>query len=81
MTTIHQKKQNNKNIIGTLFAELTGAAAVIGIMALRDEKTRKRVNKVLTDIKDQAIGYMKVIKKESNTEEEAQKGNKKYGTN
>jgi threonine dehydratase len=69
MTTTHHKKQNNKSLIGSVVAEMAGAAAVAAIMALKDEKTRKRVKKVLVNAKNQAIDYVEGLKTELNAGE------------
>ena len=70
MTTTHHKKQNNKSVIGSVVAELARATAVAAIIALRDEKTRKRVKKVLVSAKDQAIDYVEALKTELNAKRE-----------
>lgn len=74
MKNIPQKKQNkNKNTIGSVVAGVVGAVAIAGVtaatMALRDEKTRKKVKKVLVNVKDQAIDYVEALKTEPNIEE------------
>jgi len=79
MTTIHQGKQNdNKTRIGSVVAGVAGAIAVAGVavaatMALKDEKTRKKVKNALISAKDKAIDYVDTFKTESN----AKKGTNK----
>lgn len=53
---------------------MAGTVAIAGVavaatIALKDEKTRKKVGKVLTDVKDQAIDYVETLKTESDTDE------------
>lgn len=78
MATIHQKEPDNKNTIGAVVAGVAGAVAVAGVavattMALKDEKTRKKVKNVLIKAKDQAIDYVDTFRTESN----AKKGTNK----
>lgn len=67
MKTSNQKKHNNKNIVGSVAAGVAGAVAIAGVavaatMVLTDEKTRKKVNKAITDVKDQAMEYVDALK-------------------
>ncbi|RJQ38489.1 hypothetical protein C4559_01730 [Candidatus Microgenomates bacterium] len=64
MTTIHQKKQDdNKNTIGSVGAGIAIAGvAVATTIALKDEKTRKKVKNVLVNVKDQTIDLVEILK-------------------
>jgi hypothetical protein len=68
MTTIRQKKQNdNKNRIRSIVAGMAGAAAITGAavaatIALKDEKTRKKLENVLVNAKDKVIDYIDTFK-------------------
>jgi len=74
MAIKHQKKQDeNKNIIGSVVAGVAGAVAVAATMALKDEKTRKKLKKVLINVKDQAIDRVETLKTEPTTGEESNK--------
>ena len=59
-----------KKTIGKVAAGIAGAAVVAGVavaaMTLKNEKTRKKVTKVLMEVKDQAIDYVEKMKKEPN---------------
>lgn len=72
MTTVNPNKQvNNKNIIRSVVAGLAGAVAITGVaiaatVALKDERTRKKVKKTLINIKDQATEHVKTLKIKSN---------------
>jgi hypothetical protein len=61
---IDQKRQHEeKSEINPVVAAVTGAVigvgvAVAGAVALTDEKNRKRVKDVLSNVKNQAMGYM-----------------------
>ncbi len=75
MTNTNQKKQDdNKNTVSPIITSVAGAVAIAGVavaatMALRDEKTRKKVKKVLTNVKDQAIDYVESLKEDSDVGE------------
>lgn len=75
MTNKHRKKHgNNKNAIGSVVSGVAGAVAIAGVavaatMALSDKKTRKKVKKVLIDVKDQATDYVETLKTDSNVGE------------
>lgn len=63
MTDKHHKKQDNKNTIGSVAVKVAEAVVIAGVavaatIALKDEKTRKKVKKALVNVKDQAIGYV-----------------------
>ncbi|MDP2692845.1 MAG: hypothetical protein Q8O88_04370 [bacterium] len=70
MKTIrHKKQEDNKNAIGSVVAGVAGAVAIAGVavaatMALKNEKTRKKVKGVLIDMKNQAIDYFDTLKTE-----------------
>lgn len=70
MVDHNQKKQDdNKNTVGSIVAGVAGGVAIAGVavaatIALKDEKTRKKVGKVLTDVKDHAIDYVETLKTE-----------------
>lgn len=76
MTNKYQKKQDHNKNIGSVVAGVAGAVAVAGVavaatMALRDEKTREKAKKVLTNVKDQAIDYVDTLKTEPNKREKS----------
>jgi len=93
--TIHNKKQNNhKNRLGKIAAEVAGAAVVAGVavaatMVLKDEKNRKKINKALTNAKNEVTDYVDMLKTESKEEdymakkttEKIIKGGEKNGIN
>lgn len=55
MKNTHQNKQISAAITGAI----VGAGVTIaGAVALQDKKTREKVTKVLTDAKNQAMGYL-----------------------
>lgn len=75
MTKKHQKKQDDKNTIGSVVAGIAGVAAVAGVaiaatMALKDEKSREKVKNVLINAKDQAREYAEKLKTDLNTRKE-----------
>jgi hypothetical protein len=61
---VNQKKHDeNKAGVGSVVAAATVAAigagiAVAGVAALKDEQNRKKVKKVLSNVRDQAVDYM-----------------------
>lgn len=62
--------QNKKGGVNPVFAAVTGAvvgagAAVAGAFVLKDKKNRDKVKKVLTNVKDQAVGYMEKVGEEA----------------
>ena len=68
-----KKKQDNKNRIGSVVAGVAGAAVIAGVavaatVALKDEKTRKKVKKVLINVKDQTVDYVDALKTDPNAE-------------
>lgn len=75
MKTVNPKKQvDNKNIIRSVVAGLAGAVAITGVaiaatIALKDERTRKKVKKTLISIKDQATECVNTLKTKSNKRE------------
>lgn len=77
MATINKKMQNdNKNVIGAVVAGVTGAAAIAGVavaatIALKDEKTRGKVKKMLINAKDQVIDYVDTFKTELSAKKNA----------
>lgn len=70
---MHKKQQDNKNTKGTIIAGIAGAVvagvAVAATMVMKDEKTKKKVEKILTNIKDQAMDYVDQLKEEPTTKE------------
>jgi hypothetical protein len=65
MTDPKQKQQKGFNSAAAI---VTGAVvgvgvAVAGIVALKDEKNRKKVRDVLTNVKNQATDYMEDMQK------------------
>lgn len=69
MTNPNQEKQNEKKsgfnpVVAAVTGVVVGAGvAVAGIVALKDKKNREKVKQVLTNVKDQAVGYMEKIQK------------------
>lgn len=75
MTAINQKKNENNKAIKSVAAGVAGALAVAGVavaatMAMKDEKTREKVKKVLIDVKDKAIEYIDTLKTEPGNKKE-----------
>lgn len=72
MTDKNQEKQaDDKNAINSVAAGIVGAVAIAGVavaatIALKDQKTRDKVKKVLINAKDRAIDYVDTFKAESN---------------
>ncbi len=65
MTNSKQKKKSKFSVVAGITGAIIGAgAAVAGAFALKDKKNRDKVKKVLTNVKNQAEGYVKKIKKE-----------------
>ena len=79
MKITHQRQhKNKKNAIGVLAAGVAGAVAIAGVavaatIALKDEKTRKKVKEVLIDVKDQALDYAEKLQKDPQVVEGVQK--------
>lgn len=72
------KKKDDKKTIGSVVAGVAGAVAIAGVavaatMALKDGKTREKIKKALSNVKDQAIDYVETLKKESNVKKETNK--------
>ena len=70
MTDHNQKKGAGKGGVNPVVAAVTGAVvgagvAIAGAVALKDEKNRKKVKEVLTNVKDQAVGYMEDMQKQT----------------
>lgn len=66
MTNISKRKDYNKNTVEYMAAGVTGAAVIAGVavaatMALKNEKTRKRVAKVLINAKNQVMDYVDAL--------------------
>jgi len=71
MTDLSQKKQDerrnefNQNVAAAVTGAVVGAGvAIAGAVVLNDKKNRNKVKKVLTDVKDQAIGYIEDMQKQ-----------------
>lgn len=81
MTDLNQKNQNNMGNggISSLVAAVTGAVvgagvAVAGVVAFRDKKSRDTVKKVITHVKNQAVGYMEDMQSQAQvTKDEVEK--------
>jgi|WetSurMetagenome_2_1015567.scaffolds.fasta_scaffold608647_1 hypothetical protein len=78
MKTIQQEKQeNNKNTFSSVIAGVAGTIALTGIavatIALKDEKTRKKVKDSLIKVKDQAIDYFDTLKTKPKVKKEISK--------
>lgn len=73
---IGTKKQTDKTKhINPVVAAVAGAvvgvgAAVAGAVVLQDEKNRKKVQQVLGDVRDQAMGYVENLQKQATTKRE-----------
>jgi hypothetical protein len=69
--TTKQKQEERKNSISSVVAGVTGAAIGFGIavtgaaVVLNDKKNREKVKKMLTNVKEQAIGYMEGVQKQA----------------
>ncbi len=78
MTDKNQKKQDNgKDRFNSIIAGVTGVVvgagvAIAGVVALKDEKNRKKVKEALIDVKDQAIDYIEDKKDEKKKKEKEQ---------
>lgn len=70
MTNTRQHKQISAAITGAI----VGAGVTIaGAVALQDKKTREKVTKVLTEVKNQAMGYLEDMQHQAqNKKEEAE---------
>lgn len=67
MTDNHnQKKQDaKKGGLNPIVAAVTGVIVGASIVtALRDKKNREKVKQTLTNVRDQAVGYIEKIQKE-----------------
>lgn len=66
-------KGKRKRRINPIVAGVTGAVVGVGIAVvatqLKEEKTRKKVKKVMISVKDQAIDYVEALKTEPNDRE------------
>ncbi len=70
MTNSKQNKKGKASLIAGITGAIVGAgAAVAGAIALKDKKNRDKVKKVFTNVKNQAMGYVKKMKKEEVKEE------------
>ena len=79
MKITHQKQhKNKKNSMGVLAAGVAGAVALAGVavaatIALKDDKTRKKVKEAISDIKDQALNYAEKLQKDPQVAEGVEK--------
>lgn len=83
----NKKKDEVKSSFNPIVAAVTGAVvgasvAVVGAVALTDKKNREKVKEVLTNVKDQAAGYIhdvqeQVQDKKVDIEEKLSEGKKK----
>jgi len=65
MTNSKQKKQVNNGVFAAITGAVVGAGvAVVGAIAMKDKKNRDKVNKVINDVKNQAVGYAEKMQKE-----------------
>lgn len=70
MTNSNRVLKNKENEgVNPIVAAITGAiigatVGVIGALALKNEKNRGKVREILTNIKNQTVGYMEGMKKE-----------------
>lgn len=71
MTHKNKKKQDERQkgfnqAAAVVAGAVVGAGvAVAGMVALKDEKNRKKVKEALTNVKDQAIDYMEDMQKQA----------------
>jgi hypothetical protein len=79
MINSKQKIKRDNPLIAAIAGAIFGAgAAIAGTVALKDKKNRDKAKKVLTNVKNQALGYVKKIQKETKNEEtKNEKTNKK----
>ncbi|OGI06859.1 MAG: hypothetical protein A2Y40_00230 [Candidatus Margulisbacteria bacterium GWF2_35_9] len=71
MTNAVSNKHKGKSMLSVVVAAIIGVfvgafSVIAGRAALKDEKNIKKVNKVISDVKDQAIDYIGKIKKGAN---------------
>jgi hypothetical protein len=72
MTNSKQKKQGTNAVFAAVTGVVVGAGvAVAGAIAMKDKKNRDKVKNVLTNVKNQAAGYIEKMEKE--TEDKTQK--------
>lgn len=65
MTNSKKKKRSKFSVVAGITGAIVGAgAAVAGAVALKDKKNRDKVKKAFTNVKNQAIGYVKKMQKE-----------------
>ena len=68
----NKKHNKGKGAVSPVFAGVTGAivgagvaVAAVGAIALKDEKNREKVIEALTNVKNQAVGYMDDMQKQA----------------
>ena len=68
----NKKHNKGKGDVSPVFAGVTGAivgagvaVAAVGAIALKDEKNREKVIEALTNVKNQAVGYMDDMQKQA----------------
>ena len=63
------KNKNKSNLAGVAGAAIVAGVAVASAFVLKDKKNREKVKKVLTNAKDQAVGYMDDMQKKTDKKE------------
>ena len=66
------KKKGHSKAAGVAGA-VVGAAVVAGAAMLKDDKTRKKIEGVLSDVKDQAVDYMEKQKNSPQVKKQVKK--------
>lgn len=69
MTDIDQRKQEKRKtgfspVVAAVAGAIVGAGVAVAGAAVLDKKNRKKVEKAFTNVKNQATGYIKELKKE-----------------
>lgn len=70
MTNAHQKKEiKSSNTINSVVAGIAGVVAggmaVATAVVMSDKKTQKKVKEALTNVKEQAVGYIEDMQKQA----------------
>ncbi len=69
MTNQNHKKKEEMGGVNSVVAAVTGVVVGAGVavagVVLNDEKNRDKIKEVLTNVKDQAVGYMENVQNEA----------------
>lgn len=65
-----RKSGFNPVTVGVTAAIVGAGIAVAGAVVLKDKKNREKVKQVLTNVKDQAVGYVEDIQKQAEDKKE-----------